>query len=131
MQTITILTTQILDGIYARSALSTLSAECRMSILHPDHADALRHVIGDAISVVVASAKAGTIKIKSISDEAYTLEISEGTDPVMASRLIRTATVSAALRIILEAAGLPAPELEQLDALEPSPATCGRVKPFI
>lgn len=106
-------------------------AECRMSILHPDHAAALLHVVGDAISVVAATAPAGTLTIKSISDEAYTLGIMDGIDPALAVSLIRTATVNAALRIILEAAGLPAPELQQLDCLRPSTAACGRVKPFI
>lgn|GEM_PF-5469275 len=131
MQTLTIPTSLILDDIYARSALSTLMAECRMSILHPDHAEALLHVAGDALSVVAATAPPGTLTIKSISDEAYTLEVSESTDPVMAARLIRTATASTALRIILEAAGLPAPELQQLGSLAPSAASCGRVRPFI
>lgn len=130
MRNLDIPTSRVLERIYATTALVTLMPQCKLPLLHPDHADALLLVMRDALAAVVALAPSGAIKLKGISYEAYTLDIRDDLDPGLCAETLVAALCSCTLGIIYGAAGLPAPELPSLLSLAPAPATA-RVKPFV
>lgn len=46
--------THVCDAVYAATALATLSGATTTPLLHPDHADALRVLVGDTVALIVA-----------------------------------------------------------------------------
>lgn len=130
MQNLQISITDVLDDIYATTALGTLIPGTNIALLHPDHADALRLVVRDALTAVLASAPYGAITLKGIGNDAYTLGIRDNLDPAMCTEILRSALCSCTLGIIYGAAGPPAPAPPSLDSLAATPEM-HTVRPFI
>jgi len=132
MQDIQIKISEVLDHVYAISALGTLFPNCKISILHPDHADALRIVLRDSLAAVLSAAPSGSLTLKGVSDDAYTLCIKDGINSLAAAEAVRNALCCYTLGIVCGAAGLPVPPLPSLDCLAPTTVTGKlRVRPFI
>lgn len=130
MQNLQISITDVLDDIYATTALGTLIPGTNIALLHPDHADALRLVVRDALTAVLASAPSGAITLKGTGNDAYTLNIRDNLDPALCTELLRSALCSCTLGIVYGAAGLPAPAPPSLDSLAATPEM-HTVRPFI
>lgn len=130
MQNLELHINDVLDDIYATTALGTLVPGAKIALLHPDHAEALRLVVRDALYAVLAIVPAGAITLKGIGNDAYTLGIRDDLDPDHCTGLLRSALCSCTLGIVYGAAGLPAPALPSFDSLAPSPEM-HTVKPFI
>jgi len=117
--TITLRLADILDGIYASSALATLSRDCHSALLHPDHADALRHTVRDALGALAAAAPGGCIKVAGVSDTSIDIDVLDTVDSLTATELLRCALVRLSASIIASAAGLqPFPAIPR-DFFEP------------
>lgn len=129
MQTIRIEILQVLESIYAQSALATLAEIAKCPLFHPDHTEALRLTVRDAIGVLLAANPTVNISLTDFSDERATFSIDSSLNPLTATEILRAAITRTTLHIILRAASLPAPDLPTLTALLPRP-TIAIARPY-
>jgi len=109
MKTLTIPIADILESIYAASALIHLGARHLAqppAILHRDHAAALTRVIADALSVAVTWVADGTIHTYHIDDTHIHLTVPDDTLPDNLLNPMRQAIAMITLHIACTAAGL-------------------------
>ncbi len=105
---------EILEGVYAASALATLSRDCTSALLHPDHADALRRTARDAVATLAGAAPDGCLRIAKISDTGCDITVDDSIDPTTAAEVLRAAATSTTVAIIAAAAGLaPLPSIPE------------------
>lgn len=107
----------VLDHIYAITAMATLAQKCTSPLLHPDHADALRHTVRDALAVLLCHAPKGAVALHGIYDDYYDLDFHPSLDPTLCAEAFRAALAQVAVGIIRGAAGLDISPLPTLDFL--------------
>lgn len=113
----------ILDGIYASSALTTMSPLCAAPLLHPDHEKALRRVIADCLYMLAARFPS-SIRLERITDDGFTFSTSDGVAAEAMARSIEAMTARATLATIGHAAGIDQHLLDTLiNSLPQAPAS--------
>lgn len=130
----TVTHSSILEAIYASSALATLSPEHRTTLLHPDHAPALRALIPDAAGIIVSRCRDANLALQFKEDS---FEVTSGLigDSETFEAALRPAMVAVILYIIRLAAGdkpdFPHAELDSLSALaSASPNSRAAIRPY-
>lgn len=110
--------TSILDAIYASSALATLTPEHRVTLLHPDYAPALKALIPDAFSIILARCADLSFSVN-FTDDLCEIEAPDLEKSVLFEHNLRSAVVAVIYYIIRLAAGqdskFPSAELENLN----------------
>lgn len=118
--TITINYSEVCDSIYASTALATLSPAARITLLHPDHADALRVVIRDCVAVLVAALPPkASASVAFTPDTAVITAADTGADPALAARAIAAQAASLTLLQIKIAASSDPAAVLRLAAVLP------------
>lgn len=107
----------ILTHVYALTAMATLAEKCTSPLLHPDHEDALRHTVRDALAIILCHAPKGTVALKGLYDDYYELEFNEALDQNLCAEAFRAAIAHYTVALIRGAAGLDASPLPSLDFL--------------
>lgn len=111
----------ICERLYAITAIATLSKSCKIALLHPDHADALRLMVRDALSALLSSLPKGIIEKSVYTDEEAVITFFRQPDDAEA---VRAAILSAVASFTLAQAKIAAsdsPEtILRLAALLPS-----------
>lgn len=104
-----ILFSEVLEGVYARSALATLDELSAAPLLHPGHARALTRTLRD-LAVLMARHLPRGIAVASIDDTGIEIEISGAALPAphIIAATLKSALVEAALHTVSSAAGIPA-----------------------
>ncbi len=118
MKQISLAVDSILTEIYATSALTTLHEECKTPLLHPDHADALRHTVADALHITLA--RAGTnLRLVSITDSTITLLVNPLVDTTESTLALRHILANTAIEVLRRASGQSPATLPSIDILAP------------
>ena len=101
-----ILFSDVLDSIYARSALATLGELSKAPLLHPDHSRALLRTVRDMFSLLAPRLPAG-VEVRSVDDGGADLDITDKTvDIALLAEAVRASLASATLQAVSVAAGL-------------------------
>lgn len=69
---------EICDRIYAVTALATLAEDSGVALLHPDHAAALSHVVGDTVALLLAELPAGIVEDARCSSDTIEITLADG-----------------------------------------------------
>lgn len=101
-----ILFSDVLDSIYARSALATLGELSKAPLLHPDHSRALLRTVRDMFSLLAPRLPAG-VTVRSVDDEGADIDIADkAVDTALLAEAVRSALAAATLQAVSVAAGL-------------------------
>lgn len=119
----------VLQSIYASSALSTMSPLCAAPLLQPDHEPALRRLIADCMYMLIARFPR-SIRLDRITDDGFRFSIpahvcAESTAGAIEAMLARTT-----LATIGHAAGINQHLLDTLIDTLPQPATTILITPY-
>lgn len=112
---------EILERVYASTALATLSASGRVALLHPDHAEALRLVVRDSVAAISASLGRELIGRIVWDKETITLDVAcAGADTDLAREAFVSAAATLALAQVKIAASDSAREVLNLASILPA-----------
>lgn len=132
---------EVIDRLYAVTALATLSPAARIALLQPDHADALAMVVRDNIALLLSSLPKGIVERVELKDDAVEIAFAHESDDNESSSAaiisIATTLVLAQLKIsasdspemILGIASLLPSLADRLAQAFSSPAAPSRITP--
>lgn len=120
----------VLQSIYASSALTTMSPLCAAPLLHPDHETALRRVIADCLYMLIARFPR-SIRLDRITDDGFHFSIPAHADARAVAGAIEAMLARAALATVAQAAGINQQLLDTLIDTLPNSVSTSFIVPYI
>ncbi|MDE6301814.1 MAG: hypothetical protein K2M19_08875 [Muribaculaceae bacterium] len=110
----------ILEALYASTALATLTPEHRATLLHPDHAPAIKALVKDAVGIVIARCPNLSPAVNFLIDSVE-IELPAGSPAAAIECALRPVLASIILYIVRLSAGespvFPSAILDSLNQL--------------
>lgn len=95
----------VLNSIYASSALTTMSPMCEAPLLHPDHEKALRQIITDSMHLLITRLPS-TFRLLRIDETGFVFDIPADANSNAIARAIEALLARMSLSSIGHAAGI-------------------------
>lgn len=120
----TIYIDDVVEGIYALTAMSTITDKATCPLLHPGHRNALDRVVRDSLGILLGMAPAGALTLDAADDTVLRFSLGPGIDETSAAETVRSALCHISVWIICRAGGLTKLEVPNffLTALTPPDA---------
>lgn len=96
----------VVEGIYALTAMSSLADSAQCPLLHPGHRDALLRTVNDSLGILLGLAPQGSLALTASIAGAYTFAVHEALDAPSVKETVRSALCHITVWIIRRAAGL-------------------------
>lgn len=96
----------VLNDIYALTAMSTINDKAVCPLLHPGHSDALRLTVGDSLGIILAMVPKGSVTLTRRTATHFEFALADGLDPLGCCEAMRSALCHVTIWMIRRAGGL-------------------------